>query len=62
MTTPTSACPASILLICDSYPPVMGGSEIEAQRVCSAMIHRGHRVLVLCSGGKPMPPVRDWVA
>jgi len=52
--------PASVLLICDSYPPVMGGSEIEAQRVSSALIRRGHRVLVLCSGGPPMPPVRDW--
>jgi len=53
--------PVSFLLISDSYPPVMGGSEVEAQRVCSAMLARGHRVLVLCAGGDPMPPVRDWV-
>lgn len=53
--------PASVLLICDSYPPVMGGSEIEAQRVCAGLIRRGHRVQVLCSGGPPMPAVRDWV-
>jgi glycosyltransferase involved in cell wall biosynthesis len=53
--------PVSILLVCDSYPPVVGGSEIEAQRVCSEMIRRGHRALVLTSGGPPMPPVRDWV-
>ncbi len=52
---------ASVLLICDSYPPVMGGSEIEAQRVCAGLIRRGHRVQVLCSGGPPMPPVRDWM-
>jgi glycosyltransferase involved in cell wall biosynthesis len=51
----------SLLLICDSYPPVVGGSEIEAQRVASAMIKRGHHVQVLCAGGPPMPPVRDWV-
>lgn len=51
----------SLLLISDSYPPVIGGSEIEAQRVAAAMIKRGHRVQVLCAGGPPMPPVRDWV-
>jgi glycosyltransferase involved in cell wall biosynthesis len=53
--------PIRILLICDSYPPVLGGSEIEAQRVSAAMIRHGHEVKVLCSGGPPMPPVRDWV-
>ena len=53
--------PTPFLLICDSYPPVLGGSEIEAQRVCSAMMRRGHRALVLTSGGPPMPAVRDWV-
>ena len=51
----------SILLICDTYPPVLGGSEIEAQRVCRALILRGHRVEVLCSGGPPMPARRNWV-
>ena len=56
-----TAPPKSFLLICDSYPPVVGGSEIEAQRVCSAMIRRGYRVRVLCSGGPPMPPLRDWM-
>ncbi len=53
--------PVSLLLISDTYPPVMGGSEIEAQRVSAEMIRRGHRVLVLTSGGAPMPPLRDWV-
>ena len=61
VTTSDTRPPVSFLLICDSYPPVMGGSEIEAQRVCSAMIQRGHRALVLCAGGPPMPPVRDWI-
>jgi glycosyltransferase involved in cell wall biosynthesis len=49
------------LLICHSYPPVIGGSELEAQRVCEALMHRGHRVTVVCAGGKPMPPVKNWV-
>jgi len=53
--------PVSLLLISDTYPPVMGGSEIEAQRVSAEMIRRGHRVLVLTSGGPPMPPLRNWV-
>jgi glycosyltransferase involved in cell wall biosynthesis len=53
--------PVSLLLISDSYPPVMGGSEIEAQRVSVELIRRGHLVLVLTSGGGPMPRVRDWV-
>jgi glycosyltransferase involved in cell wall biosynthesis len=61
---PASSAPAkhfSLLLISDSYPPVVGGSEVEAQRVASAMIKRGHRVQVLCAGGPPMPPLREWV-
>jgi glycosyltransferase involved in cell wall biosynthesis len=53
--------PASVLLVCHTYPPVLGGSEIEAQRVSSALIGRGYRVRVVCTGGGPMPRVRDWV-
>jgi glycosyltransferase involved in cell wall biosynthesis len=53
--------PISLLLICDSYPPVVGGSEVEAQRVASALIKRGHHVQVLCAGGPPMPALRDWI-
>jgi glycosyltransferase involved in cell wall biosynthesis len=53
--------PVSLLLISDTYPPVVGGSEIEAQRVSAELIRRGHRVLVVTSGGSPMPPMRDWV-
>ncbi|MGA2184818.1 MAG: glycosyltransferase family 4 protein [Bryobacteraceae bacterium] len=55
------ASPVSLLLVCHSYPPVLGGSELEAQRVCAALIRRGHRVTVVCAGGDPMPPVRDWI-
>lgn len=53
--------PIRVLLICDTYPPVLGGSEIEAQRVSAALIRRGHQVQVLCAGGPPMPALRDWV-
>jgi glycosyltransferase involved in cell wall biosynthesis len=53
--------PISIVLISDTYPPVVGGSEIEAQRVFGELIRRGHRALVLTSGGAPMPPVAEWV-
>jgi glycosyltransferase involved in cell wall biosynthesis len=55
------ASPAGLLLISDSYPPVIGGSEIEAQRVSAGLIARGHRVQVLCAGGPPMPEKRDWI-
>ncbi len=48
-------------LISDSYPPVLGGSEQEAQRVCKGMLARGHQLKVLCAGGPPMPAVREWV-
>ncbi|MCU1337780.1 MAG: hypothetical protein JWO19_3361 [Bryobacterales bacterium] len=34
---------------------------MEAQRIASAMIRRGHQVQVLCAGGPPMPAVRYWV-
>ena len=50
----------SLILVCASYPPVIGGSEVEAQRVCSALIKRGHRVTVVTTGGAPMPPLRKW--
>jgi glycosyltransferase involved in cell wall biosynthesis len=51
----------SLMLVSHSYPPVLGGSEIEAQRVCAALIRRGHRVTVLCAGGPPMPDTVEWV-
>jgi glycosyltransferase involved in cell wall biosynthesis len=51
----------SLLLVSHTYPPVLGGSEIEAQRVCSALLRRGHQVTVLCSGTPPMPEVSRWI-
>jgi glycosyltransferase involved in cell wall biosynthesis len=56
-----SSSPIYLLLICHSYPPVLGGSEVEAQRVAAALRQRGHQVTVLCAGGDPMPPVTHWV-
>jgi len=53
--------PISLLLISYSYPPVVGGSEIEAQRVCGALLRRGHHVKVLCGGLPPMPEVVNWI-
>ena len=57
----TAPQPVSLLLVCLSYPPVLGGSEVEAQRVSSALIRRGHRVTVLCAGGPPMPDASSFV-
>jgi len=52
--------PVSILLVTSSYLPIVGGSEIEAQRVSQALLKRGHRVEILCPGGPPMPAVSRW--
>jgi glycosyltransferase involved in cell wall biosynthesis len=50
----------SILLVTSSYLPIVGGSEIEAQRVSRALIGRGHHVQILCPGGPPMPALSRW--
>lgn len=52
--------PVSFLLITSSYLPIIGGSEVEAQRVCVALRRRGYRMEILCPGGPPMPAVRRW--
>ena len=49
------------MVVSRSYPPVVGGSEIETARVCAALIRNGHHVEVVCCGGEPMPPVRRWI-
>lgn len=58
---PSQTAHYSIRLICASYPPVLGGTEIEAQRICSALRGEGHDVKVLCVGGAPMPAQRHWI-
>src|SRR5215467_13369017 len=50
-----------ILLICYSYPPVLGGSEVEAQRVASGLIKRGYQVEVLTGAEPPMPTQSRWI-
>jgi glycosyltransferase involved in cell wall biosynthesis len=49
------------MLVCRSYPPVLGGSEIEAQRVSDELQKRGYRPRIVVGGGPPMPPVSEWV-
>lgn len=61
MTCPGDPRRFSVLVVSHSYPPALGGSEMEAQRVCSALLRRGHQVTVLCSGGPPMPDVSSWI-
>ncbi|MCW5964852.1 MAG: glycosyltransferase family 4 protein [Bryobacterales bacterium] len=50
-----------LVAISDTYPPVVGGAEMDTQRVSAELIRRGHQVTVFCSGGSPMPRVRDWL-
>lgn len=49
-----------LMMVSDTYPPVVGGAEMDVQRVSAELIRRGHAVTVLCAGGGPMPKVRDW--
>jgi len=53
--------PVSYILICHSYPPVLGGSEVEAQRVSDELQKRGYRPRIVCAGGAPMPELSEWV-
>lgn len=53
-----AACP--ILLVSPSYPPVVGGSEIEAQQIAAALAQRGCAVDVFTMGGGPMPAVTEF--
>jgi len=56
-----------VLIVCYSYPPVLGGSEIEAQRVASArvivrMLARAGAVLVAMSPPHgPHDPAMPWM-
>ena len=53
--------PISYILVCHSYPPVLGGSEVEAQLISSELQKRGYRPRIVCGGGPPMPAVGEWV-
>ena len=55
-----SARPISLLLVSHSYPPVLGGSEIEAQRVCAGLLQRGYRVKVVCAALPAMPGAAEF--
>jgi glycosyltransferase involved in cell wall biosynthesis len=44
----------SILIVSHSYPPVLGGSEVEGQRVAALLRARGHRVRVICAANPEM--------
>ena len=50
----------SLLLVTTTYPPVVGGSEVEGQRVCAGLRQRGWRVSVLCLTGPQMPEAEAW--
>lgn len=52
--------PQAVIMISHTYPPVLGGTEIEVQRVAKGLMRRGHRTLVLCAGGAPMPKRGGW--
>lgn len=55
-----STAATTVVFIVHTYPPVLGGTEIEAQRVAAALLRRGYEVQVLCAGGDPMPPRGEW--
>lgn len=59
--TPPSEAANSVLFILHTYPPVIGGTEIEAQRVAAELMRRGYGIQVLCAGGAPMPPPGEWI-
>jgi glycosyltransferase involved in cell wall biosynthesis len=50
-----------VVLVSYSYPPVLGGSEIEAQRVCAGLRRRGYRIQVLCAAMPPMPDAAEFI-
>jgi glycosyltransferase involved in cell wall biosynthesis len=50
-----------VVLVSNTYPPVLGGSESEAQRVSAALIRRGHSIVVVCAAEEPMPRKARWV-
>ncbi len=51
----------SVLLVTYTYPPVVGGSEIEAQRVAAGLRSRGHAVRVLTGWLESAGQAAEWV-
>jgi glycosyltransferase involved in cell wall biosynthesis len=50
----------SLLLVTSTYPPVVGGSEVEGQRICAGLRKRGWNVSVLCWWTPEMPAETTW--
>ncbi|MBX9601785.1 MAG: glycosyltransferase family 4 protein [Bryobacteraceae bacterium] len=53
--------PGSFFLVTSSYLPIIGGSEIEAQRICGYLQSQGWGVRILCPGGPEMPRTPRWI-
>lgn len=51
----------ALVLVTTTYPPVVGGSEVEGQRICAGLRARGWSVTVLCRSTPPMPNSADWI-
>lgn len=51
----------SLLLVTTTYEPVVGGSEVEALRICSGLRERGWSVEVLCQASAGMPDSDSWL-
>lgn len=51
----------SLILVTTTYPPVVGGSEVESQRICAGLRARGWEVSVLCRTAPAMPDTAAWL-
>ncbi len=60
-TGPSGRKRSRIVVVSSTYPPVVGGAEMDVQRVASALIRRGYQVEVLCQGGPQMPKLNYWI-
>lgn len=48
-----------ILMLCERYPPLIGGLERHVQSLAHALSARGHEVTVATLGGDSLPPQHD---
>jgi hypothetical protein len=51
----------SLVLVTTTYEPVVGGSEVEALRICAGLRARGWEVAVLCRAAAGMPEKEEWL-